>query len=291
MKNIIWLTSYPKSGNTWFRFFLANLQTDREEPADINRLVETPVASTRVVFDDITGIGSADLTHDEIDRLRPEVYRFLSEESKETRFMKIHDAYTYVEGGIPLVPSEVTRGVIYFIRSPLDVAVSFANHSGIDIDQAIKQMNDETFCLCDATGKLEVQLRQRLLSWSKHVQSWIQAPGLDVLVIRYEDMKQKPVETFTRAARFAGLEYPPGKIRKALKQSNFKEMQRQEQEKGFREKSPSCDVFFYKGEIGTWRNVLNKKQVQTIIRYHKDVMKQFGYLEKGVIPASWGNGY
>jgi hypothetical protein len=68
-------------------------------------------------------------------------------------------------------------------------------------------------------------------------------------------------------------------------------MQRQEQEKGFKEKSPSCVSFFYKGEIGSWRNVLNKKQVQTIIRSHKDVMKQFGYLDKGVIPASWENGY
>jgi len=285
MKNITWLASYPKSGSTWFRFFLTNLQQDSDKPADINRLEKTPIASSRSVFDDITGIASADLTHGEIDNLRPDVYRFLSEEAEETRFLKIHDAYTYVEGGKPLVPPEVTRGVIYFIRSPLDVAVSFANHSGIGIDESIERMNDESFCFCDAIGKLDVQLRQRLLSWSGHVRSWIQAPKLDVHVIRYEDMKQKPVETFTCAVRFAGLEHPPGKIQKALRYSDFKEMQRQEREKGFIEKSPDCGSFFYKGEVGAWRSRLNKKQVQTIINAHQKVMTQFGYLNDNDEPV------
>jgi aryl sulfotransferase len=285
MKNIIWLASYPKSGSTWFRFFLSNLLQDSDKPADINRLEKTLIASSRILFDDITGIASADLTHDEIDNLRPDMYRFLSEEAKELCFLKIHDAYTYVDKGRPLVPPEVTHGVIYIIRNPMDVAVSFANHSGFSIDESIERLNDESFCFCDTTGKLEVQLRQRLLSWSGHVWSWIQAPGLDVHVMRYEDMKQKPEETFVQATRFAGLEHPSGKIRKALKYSDFKEMQYQEREKGFIEKSPDCGSFFYKGEVGTWRNLLNEKQVQTIINAHQKVMEQFGYLDDNNEPV------
>lgn len=281
MKNITWLASYPKSGNTWFRVFLSNLLEDSSEPIDINRLESTPLASSRDVFDDITGISSADLTHDEIDVLRPDMYRFLAEEETETRFLKIHDAYTYIGNGKPIVPPEVTRGVIYFIRNPLDIVVSFANHSGIGIDKALKQMNDPSFCFCDSTGKLDIQLRQRLLTWSGHVRSWIEAPGLDIHVMRYEDMKQNPLEIFTGAVRFAGLEYNGAQIEKALRFSNFKEMQRQEQEKGFREKSPRGGSFFFKGETGAWRNTLNEVQVQTVIENHKDVMKQFGYLDEG----------
>lgn len=281
MKNIIWLASYPKSGNTWFRVFLSNLQEDSSEPADINRLDKTPIASARDVFDEITGIASADLTHAEIDSLRPDVYRFLAEEHKETIFLKIHDAYTYLKDGNPLVPPEVTRGVIYFIRNPLDIAVSFANHSGIDFNKAIMQMNDDTFCFCDATGKLEGQLRQRLLSWSGHVRSWTEAPELNIHLIRYEDMKQYPLETFTDAVRFAGLECTGAQIERALKFSNFEEMQRQERESGFREKSPRGGAFFYKGQSGVWRDTLNKDQVQNIIENHKDVMGLFGYLDIG----------
>lgn len=78
MKNIVWLASYPKSGNTWVRVFLTNLLRDSDCPADINQLEMTPIASNRSVFDDVVGMKAADLSYDEVDRLRPEVYRFLS---------------------------------------------------------------------------------------------------------------------------------------------------------------------------------------------------------------------
>ena len=51
--------------------------------------------------------------------------------------MKIHDAYTFLPDGRPMVPPEVTRGVIYIIRNPLDVTVSFAHHSRRSIDYMV----------------------------------------------------------------------------------------------------------------------------------------------------------
>jgi hypothetical protein len=45
MNGIIWLASYPKSGNTWFRVFLTNLLRDADTPASINELKRTPIAS------------------------------------------------------------------------------------------------------------------------------------------------------------------------------------------------------------------------------------------------------
>ena len=65
-RNIIWLASYPKSGNTWFRVFLTNLLSDSDTPANINDLTETSISSSRKLFDDYTGLSSADLTFEEI---------------------------------------------------------------------------------------------------------------------------------------------------------------------------------------------------------------------------------
>jgi hypothetical protein len=280
MKNIIWLASYPKSGNTWFRVFLTNLLRDSDQPADINQLEKTPIASARAVFDDAVGIEAADLSNDEVDRLRPEVYRFLSHQARETRFLKIHDAYTFLDHSSPLVPPEATRGAIYIIRSPLDVAVSFANHLDATLDKAVERMAEEDFCFSHRPGRLHDQLRQRLLSWSGHVRSWTEAENLEVHVMRYEDMKQHPEETFTRAVTFAGLEKSREQIKKALEFSDFSEMQRQEKEKGFKEKSLKAEAFFRKGEVGAWRNVLTNNQVKKIIEKHGEVMKRFGYLDK-----------
>ena len=38
MGKILWLASYPRSGNTWLRAFLHNLLRNPDEPYDINRL-------------------------------------------------------------------------------------------------------------------------------------------------------------------------------------------------------------------------------------------------------------
>lgn len=101
MSNIVWLASYPKSGNTWFRIFLTNLLAEQNQPIDINQLGDTPIASSRWIFDETVGIPAAELTHEEIDHLRPALYRHLSDHAKETLFLKIHDAYTLLDNGTP----------------------------------------------------------------------------------------------------------------------------------------------------------------------------------------------
>lgn len=59
---IYWLASYPKSGNTWFRVFLANLRREKSEPVDINQLDTNGIASARELFDKMIGLEGADLT-------------------------------------------------------------------------------------------------------------------------------------------------------------------------------------------------------------------------------------
>ena len=105
MTRTIWLASYPKSGNTWFRMLVANLSA-KDKPVDINDLPERGgIASARPPFDHLLLIDSSLLTHDEIDCLRPRVYEELARGSQDdeydaqadeppVRFVKAHDAYT-----------------------------------------------------------------------------------------------------------------------------------------------------------------------------------------------------
>ena len=280
MRGIIYLASYPKSGNTWFRVFLTNLRGEEDGPVKINRLDSTPIASARGIFDDEAGIEASDLTADEIDRLRPEIYTHLAEQAEETLFMKVHDAYTSNDKNTPMFPEEATAGAIYFIRNPLDVAISFADHSGWDYDTAISRMADEKSAFCAKPKRLHNQLRQKLMSWSSHVKSWTEQVPFPVCVLRFEDMKQKSVDTFEKAVRFSGLEYGREEILKALELSSFEELQRQEKEDSFKEKSPSSDMFFRKGEVGLWREELTEKQIKHVINDHREVMRRFGYLGK-----------
>jgi hypothetical protein len=276
-KNIVWLASYPKSGNTWFRIFLSNLMNKADEPVNINELNGGPIASSRQLFDEATGLSSADLTTDEIEELRPEVYQYASDNSEQLIFQKIHDAFTYTKTGIPLVPADATKCVLYFVRNPLDVAVSFAHHSNVSFDTIIEQMNDSSYAFCSRYDKLHNQLRQRLLTWSEHITSWVDHSHLPLLTIRYEDMKNSPFETFKAAVEFTGLRYTDQEIERAIAFSDFNSIKQQEVKNGFKEKSPGSKEFFRKGIIGSWKEELNNAQIEKIKTEHETVMKRFGY--------------
>lgn len=277
-RKIVWLASYPKSGNTWFRAFLTALLDPEGNIPDINNLSLTTIASSRQFFDKFVGVASSDLTTEEIDYLRPMVYLQNARESEEIIYYKIHDAYIILPDGKPLIPADVTKAVLYFIRNPLDVTVSFAHHLTKDIDKTIRIMNDPEYAFCSRPDRLHNQLRQRLLSWSGHVKSWVDESGLTLLVLRYEDMLTDPSGNFTKAAQFIGLKHSRNQIEEALDKCSFARLQEQEREKGFHEKNARASSFFRKGVSGDWQHVLSQEQVQRIVEAHGEVMEQFGYL-------------
>ena len=280
VKNIVWLASYPKSGNTWFRVFLSNLFSDSDEPASINDLHHTPIASSRQPFDEATGLPSSDLTFEEVDRLRPEVYRFQAKEAGELQFRKVHDAYTYLDDGSPLFPPDVSKAAIYFIRNPLDVLISFAHHSATEPEKMIRVLNDPEKAFGRSPEKLFNQLRQKLSTWSGHVASWVDQEDIPVHVMRYEDMRRDPFQVFGKALKFLNLTVSDEKVRQALKNSDLSILQEQEKQQGFKEKMIRADKFFRKGKPGEWREVLTEEQVESVVSEHREVMRRFGYLDE-----------
>jgi len=276
MGGIYWLASYPKSGNTWFRAFLRNLQDGAESPADINALAAT-IASNRCWLDDVLGFDTADLTDAEAQRLRPSVYNW-SGRAAEPAYHKIHDAYTWADGE-PLVGRGGTCGALYIVRNPLDVASSLAHHLGLSLDEAIAHMGNKAFRLATSARRFNSQVSQHLLTWSGHVESWVDAPGLACLVVRYEDMLARPSETFMRAARFLGLPDDPARVDRAIRFSDFKVLADLEARHGFAERTAEADRFFRRGKAGGWREQLSAVQVERIIADHGAVMRRFGYLD------------
>ena len=284
MGNIYWLASYPKSGNTWTRILLTNYLRNAGEPADINSLDGGPIASARQVFDDHVGIEASDLTQDEIERYRPFVYEQMSAQATEPLFLKVHDAFTYTRYGYPLISKTATAGVIYLLRNPLDVAVSFAHHSASTVERTVRKMGEPDFAFVDNPQRLHNQLRQCLLTWSGHVTSWVDEPGLRVLAVRYEDMQADTAAVLTAIARFCGLDDDPARIARAVDFSRFERVRKQEAEQGFGEKMPGVESFFRKGMVGSWREELTSEWVDKLIADHGEVMRRFGYLREGGEP-------
>lgn len=276
MSGILWLASFPKSGNTWLRAFLANLLSNAREPVDINALPQFGWGDAKAeLYERVAGKPVTEMSDEEIHLLRPRVHRLMvTMRNGDTLLAKTHNAVTTL-GGVSTITPDATAGAIYVIRNPLDVTASYASHFGLSIDDTIEAMAADSNFIT-TSDKFVFQM---LRSWSSHVRSWTEAPGLDPLVVRYEDMARKPGKTFGRVVRFLGLPSPPDRVERAIRFSNFRELARQESKRGFVERSANAERFFRQGRAGTWRGALAPAQVQRVIEAHRDVMRSHGYLD------------
>lgn len=278
MAKIVWLASYPKSGNTWFRMFLANYLKDSKEPLPLEDIEKTTISSSPEEFEDESAINPFELTSEEIDNYRPENYRSVAANSSERLiFKKTHDAYTINCKGEPIFPGDASYGAVYFVRNPLDVSISYANHNTSGIDKVICTMIKENAFI---GGRVGDQLRQILLTWDNHYYSWQNQNQIPVHTVRYEDMVMKPKEIFGSIVNWLELPYDEERIDRALKNSNFNTLQEMEQRDGFRERLQNCKQFFWKGKIGNYREHLTSEQVDILIDNFKKLMLQLGYIDE-----------
>lgn len=284
-EGLVWLASYPKSGNTWTRAFLSHyLGPEEAGPADINALNGAPIASDRTLFDEVVGVEAACLLPQEVLTLRPRVYHFLARQAARTGkplFVKAHDAWQRLPDGGHLFPAGATRAVIYIVRTPLDVAVSWAHHSGLSLEQAVDRLCDEAYAFSDKADDLIRQLPQFLGSWSRHVCSWLDDSGLPVHVMRYEDMLADPAAAFGAMVRFAGLPYDEQRLAAAVDAARFEALQQQESARGFRERRQAATAsFFRQGRAGGWREVLPAALAARLLEAHGPTMHRLGYLDE-----------
>lgn len=284
-KGIFWLASYPKSGNTWFRIVLNNLLNKTPELEDLDEIHTGAIASSRGWIDNVLGFDSASLTHDELEKLLPSIYRFSNEEASEVGYHKIHNAYTYLDKKKkkPLLPADACLGAIYIMRSPLDVAISFANHNSCTIDNAIAVMGDKNNAYSNSPFTQSSQIRHKLSSWSAHVESWNTAKELNVLCIRYEDMKASPQATFSKAMDFLQIKASEEEIALAIDNANIDKLKELEKKSGFKERPANVETFFRKGIVGDWEKSLTSEQVRHLVRDHAVVMNQYGYLNDELV--------
>lgn len=280
-KGIYWLSSYPKSGNTWFRIVLSRLLNQSPELSYINNMdsiLGSPMLVSRAWMNKALAFDSMLLHDDELEQLRPAAHQWQSTQIEQTSYIKTHDAYIYLQNGTPLFPAEGCLGALYFIRNPLDVAISLAHHAKCSIDWSIYMMGNKDFYV-PFEAKRDKQIRQKLLTWSMHVQSWTATLPINVLVLRYEDLFFNPLETFAQGIQFLNLDVSEAALAQAIDDASFDKLQQYEKRFGFKEKPAIEGQFFRKGVVGDWRETLSEEQVQRIISDHAEVMRVYGYLE------------
>ncbi len=234
--------------------------------------------ATRPKFEAALELETGDLTIDEIARARPRHYEMEAAQASTPLFRKVHDRWQNTPAGEPLFPPSVTLGAIYLVRDPRDVAVSFAAHNNSSLDWAIAAMANSRQLIDPNRRRQTFQLPQILGSWGGHVESWLDAPGLRRLVLRYEDLCTDAEARFAEATHFLGLDASPSAIAAATAAVGFAVLRDQEETEGFLERPAFSKRFFRRGVAGGWRDTLSAAQVAQIESDHGPVMHRLGYL-------------
>jgi hypothetical protein len=233
-----------------------------------------------LLFDTLSPVNAGDLFVDEIDDMFPEILRLLVRNDSYTHIMKVHDDARRTKSGDWLFPGDAVHGVIYLVRHPFDVAVSFANHMGISLEDAVALMQDGDI-VSHFHDRLPLALPQHVGSWTSNISSWLGPTPYNVTLARFEDILNNPAAEFGRLARAVGFDASPDEIARCVAGARFEKMRGEEENSGFRERPPSSEAFFRAGQQRSWEGKLDRELADRIVDNHRSTMDRLGYLPDG----------
>ena len=280
---IIWIASYPKSGNTWVRSLLASYLYSNNGVFNFDLLKKIKQFPSKQYFEfflkdftDIKKISDYWIAAQERIRLF----------NKETIFLKTHSALCTLENN-PFTNKRNTKAVIYIVRDPRNVITSLSHHYSLNIDQAFDFINDKNrMLLKNEYGQGNFGIATVLGNWSEHYKSWKNINFAPILIVRYEDLINDVKKTFMSILNFLSNLMKIGidekKIINTIDSCRFDVLSNKEKNEGFIESvdhkvSGKKLKFFNLGKKNDWKNLLDPKiEEQIRFKFNKE-MKELGY--------------
>lgn len=274
--NVVWLASYPKSGNTWIRSVLAAYRLHDPAAFAFTDLLPAANIVNRQWLSNHLGVPTTYLQADEVLPLLPTLLHEHARSLTEVQFIKTHLNFEPIPGDPSVFDGPYSRRAIFIVRNPLSIAASLAHHMRLDIDGAIAAMNNAEYGLAAELVRVTTQMPQRIGDWNSYTLAWLDQTLVPVTVVRYEDLRAQPLATMSRVLEDCSVRVDVGRLDAALAATRFEALQTKESESGFRE-SMQDRPFFRRGETDAWRDELTDEQVERILTNHGSVMRRLGY--------------
>ena len=276
---IIWIASYPKSGNTWMRLFLKSYFNPPNKKFSLNRQKDDPFLiqtfPTEGRFDELK------IKYDDFFELSKNWINLQSliNLNNKINYLKTHNAMCTIKNN-KFTNVDNTLGAIYIVRDPRDVLVSYSSYIDKSIDETLKILvSDDSYEYGNFKDK---DYRKSLMgSWSSHYNSWKNYKSKKTIIVKYEDMVNKSNSTFLKVLNYLEkinkFEIDNNKISQAIKETSFENLKRLEASEGFKS-NMSNNPFFRKGRVGDWKDKLTKNQREKVEEFFRAEMIELGYL-------------
>ena len=292
---ILWLSSYPKSGNTWVRTI-------------INQIIFNDVKSKNEVFDNLSRIRRYPSKTDIVGLPQlPNHNVFTKEQKKEvidftiknwsasqdkinknnkTNILKTHNILCKLNldgKNYSFTDLDNTIGVIHIVRDPRNIVTSVKNHFSISTEEDSVEMLLNKY---NWTGLSNNEVPQLLSSWGNHYNSWKKFPK-NYLLIRYEDLvldiKKEILKLINYLSGYFEYKITDKLIEEIERNTSFENFKKLESDGKFSENSVNETTgekrtFFNLGPNNNWEKMLKKKNIDKIETQFNNEMKELGYL-------------
>ncbi len=278
---IIWLASYPKSGNTWVRSFLSAYYFSNDGKFNFELLKKIKQFPSKEFFDmklrDVDEASKSWL-----------IAQKKIKENKQTIFLKTHNIYGAYKGN-SFTSEEFTAGAIYIVRDPRNVLTSMMNHYSLNESEALRMISSIYRNLRDENDVDNYASYSFISSWANNYNSWKKSKNIKKLFIKYEDLENDAYNSFSKIINFTNnlikkeknIDYK--KFVSSIETTKFDLLKKKEEKEGFHEavyslKEKKIKPFFNLGNLNKYENLIKKETSKSIEEIFEKEMKELGYL-------------
>ncbi|WP_435090212.1 sulfotransferase domain-containing protein [Candidatus Pelagibacter bacterium nBUS_30] len=285
---IVWLASYPKSGNTLVRSMLAAYFFSKDGVYNFDLIKNIKQFPNITLFENL-GI---DIRNEkEVIKNYIKVQESFNNKNS-VQFLKTHSYLFNFYDKYPFTNLNTSLGVVYIVRDPRNVVTSFAKFSNYSTEEAANAMINELHFGGNLAAEKNLGERSKVWTgtWNSNYNSWKSFKNQQrYLLIKYEDLINNSEITFLKILEFifkinkSKFTVDQAKLNNVLKTTTFENMKNLEKEKGFIESKTNKKTgekipFFNFGPQNDWRQLLDPKIKDIIEKTFEKEMLELGYL-------------
>ena len=276
---IIWIASYPKSGNTYLRSFISSYYFSKKGKFDFDLLLNIlQFPSVKFVKKKINSESEASQNW---------IYnqqQFFS--GDKIHFLKTHSSLNQYKGN-SFTTKNLSLGAIYIVRDPRNIVTSMTHHYSLNYEQAYLKLINEKQTLLEKSLDGDYSNFTFLGSWSNHYKSWKNTNEFNTLFIRYEDLENNKLDTFRKIVNFINTlkkdksSINEKKLVNSVNSTNFSNLKNKEKNEGFEEspysKSGEKKSFFNLGFNNRWQKILPRNIILKLNNTFQNDLNDLGY--------------